>query len=113
MADVFLTKAGELNGGIVVNRYILGDADSGRASQMSIQIFLNGGTATYAFQTKHRAQSTWQSAMAYPVSAPTTGATSGTTSEIWQIDASGKDIAVNVTAQATASPILSFVPLVG
>ena len=34
------------------NRYILGDADSGRASQFAIQIDLNGGADTYAFYVR-------------------------------------------------------------
>ena len=67
------------------NRYILGDADSGRASQFAIQIDLNGGAATYAFYVRVSPETAWAAAMAYPVSTPTTGATSGTTSNVWML----------------------------
>lgn len=96
------------------NRYLIGDADSGRASQMAIQIELNGGAATYAFYVKVSGggATTWQAAMAYPVSAPTTGALSGTTSNVWMIDCSGKDVAVDCSG-TSGSPELTFAPLVG
>lgn len=111
MADVNKTVVG-VPFTAAVNRYIFADADSGRAAQFAIQFNLNGGTATYAFQVKVPGETTWQAAMAYPVDTPTTGATSGTTSNVWNIDASGKQVALNVTA-ATGSPQVTFFPLVG
>lgn len=111
MADVAYGTAGAPKV-IGDNNYILGDADSGRASQFAIQIELNGGAATYAFKVRVKGAETWQAAMAYPVSAPTTGATSGTTSNVWMLDASGKDVQVSCSG-TSGSPELTFMPLVG
>ncbi len=94
------------------NRYILGDADSGRASQFAIQIDLNGGAATYAFYVRVSPETAWAAAMAYPVSTPTTGATSGATSNVWMLDASGKQVSLDVSG-TSGSPQLTYLPLVG
>jgi hypothetical protein len=105
MADIFpgTTYAGTT---LAVNRYILGGGPPDWAGQVAIQIDLNGGTCSYAFQSRVGSAGAWQAATAYPVST-NVGATSGTGSDIWMIDASGKDIAVNVTA-TTGSPKLYY-----
>ncbi len=113
MANVEVPQAGKP---LVVgdNTYFLADSDSGRASQMAIQIELNGGACSYAFKVKlnHPDVATWQTALAYPVSAPTTGASSGATSDVWMIDCSGKRVQV-VCSGTSGSPELSFLPVVG
>lgn len=112
MADVYVPQANKVTTIGATNRYILKDADSGRASQFAIQMDTNAGTFTYTFHAKLPTHTVWQAAQAYAVSAPGTAASGGTTAEIWMIDASGKDISVNVTA-STGSPTLTFMPVVG
>jgi hypothetical protein len=93
------------------NRYLLGSGDAAWASQLAIQVDLNGGTLTYNFQVRVTGGTPWQAAIATPVSTGT-AATSGTASDVWNIDASGKEVAVNMTA-GTGSPLLTFAPVVG
>ena len=110
MADIVKNVAGEATIVAATNRYILGDASPDSASWMRIQIDLNGGTGTFDFYTRLRgAGLSWCAALAYPTSAPTTGASSVSSSNNWLIDATGLEVSVNVTA-SSGSPKLAFLP---
>lgn len=94
-----------------VNRYILGDASPSAAGVITIGYDLNGGTSTYDFQVRVPGATTWVAANAYPADS-TTPATSGTTTETWSIDATGKQVALNVSA-VTGSPRFTWIGTVG
>lgn len=112
MADVRAPTAGAAISVIGVNRYIFGDAEVGFASQIVVEFDLNGATATYNFQSRVAGATTWVDQIAYPFNSGT-GTTSGSGTQGYQIDASGKEIAINVSAVATAFPILTWRPVVG
>lgn len=113
MADIVFNTAGEAKIVAATNRYILGDASQGQASTIAFQVDLNGGTITVDFYSRLRgAGLSWQAALAYPVSAPTTGASSASASNVWLIDATGKEVSLNVTA-ASGSPKIAWLPCVG
>lgn len=86
------------------NRHIIGGGPDEWARQIAIEIDLNGGTCTYDFQC--RVGGAWVAAQAYPVNS-STAATSGTATQVWMIDSTGKQVAVNVTV-ATGSPQLYY-----
>jgi hypothetical protein len=89
-----------------VNRYILGNVapfQSGAQRKLAVQVFLNTGTISYAFQARVPGQATWQAIQGTPLSALGTPASSGTTSEAFQFTIDGLEFAINVTA-TTGSP---------
>lgn len=105
MADVF-PGTGFRGTTVAVNRYILGGGPQEWKGQLAIEIDLNGGTCTYDFVVRV-GSGAWVAASAYPVNALAAPVTSGTTTQVYMIDASGKDVAVNVTV-ATGSPQLYY-----
>lgn len=92
-------------------RYIFGNGDDGFASQIVVQVDLNGATVAYDFQSRVTGATSWVAQLAYPFNSAT-GTTSGSTTMGFQIDASGKDIALNISANDGA-PKLTFRPVVG
>lgn len=92
-------------------RYLFGDGDSGCASQIVVEIDLNGATVAYNFQSRVTGATTWVAQIAFPVDTGT-GTTSGSSSMVYQIDASGKEVALNISANDGA-PKITWRPLVG
>jgi hypothetical protein len=94
-----------------VNRYILGDASPSTSGVVTISYDLNGGTSTYDFQCRAPGATTWVATNAYQADS-TTPATSGTTTKTWRIDATGVQVALNVSA-VTGSPRFTWIGTVG
>lgn len=73
----------------------------------TIQIDLNGGTCAYAFQTRTAGGGlAWQATLANLASS-STPASSGSTSEVFMFECTGKEVAVNVSGTSGA-PKLSY-----
>jgi len=94
-----------------VNRYILGDASPSAAGIITIGYDLNSGTSTYDFQCRVPGATTWVACNAYPADSETP-ATSGTTTETYRIDATGVQVALNVSA-VTGSPRFTWIATIG
>ena len=94
-----------------VNRYIVGCVEPARAALFTFQIDLNGGTCTCVPQVRVPGQTTWQAGLAYPVSS-TTGSASLTSSDVYRLDATGVEVALNFTA-TSGSPLVSYLATVG
>jgi hypothetical protein len=96
MADVTGTNM-HTETSTAVARYILGNDSGGFAGVVTIGYDLNSGTSTYDFQCKVKGATTWVAQNAYPADSETPAST-GTTTETWSIDGTGKQIALNVSA---------------
>ena len=98
----------------VVNRYLLEDA-SGASTvappqgkrTLLVEIDLNGGTLTYDFQGRAAGSGLAYGAIQGTPLSTGTPATSGTATQIWRFDATGIEVAINVTV-ATGSPKISW-----
>ena len=112
MADVYKKAQNETFTLANGDRFILGDGDVGRASILVFEIDLNGGTTTVVPQVRVRGETTWAPAQAFPVSAPTTGSASLTATDVYRLDVTGCEAALNCTA-ATGSPQVTYCFLIG
>lgn len=109
MADGYAVKGVETSA--TVTRYLLGEVSPKYAGLVIIAFDLNSGTATYDFQCRTPGATTWDAINAYPADSETP-ATSGTTTETWTIDATGKEIAFNVSAKS-GSPRFTWTTRIG
>lgn len=105
MADLALYASGVAAPVLNGNRYILGDIGPGAKGVMIIATRLNAGTLSFTFECRAKGDTVWNNTLGTPASTGTASAT-GTTSDVWSVDATGKDIAVTITAQSGAPYIV-------
>lgn len=94
------------------NRYILGDAEVGFASMIAVEFDLNSAAATFDIQKRVTGSSTWVTSCLMYKATSATGVTSGTTTDVYTVDASGCEVAINVSAN-NGSPKITWRPIVG
>lgn len=94
------------------DRYLLGDAEVGFASMVAIEFDLNSATATFDVQKRVTGATTWVASCLMYKATSATGVTSGTTTDVYTVDASGCEIAINVSSN-NGSPKITWRPIVG